>query len=794
MGTLLQDIRYGLRMLGRSPGFTVVVILTLALGIGANTAIFSVVNAVLLRPLPYKNPDQLVAVYDMQPGNMTTPASFPEYLDWREQTQVFQSVAAYMNRSYVLTGAGTPEQIRATGVSASYLPMLGIEPAVGRSLRPAEEPFNGERAVLLSYASWKGRFGGDPSILGKTLVLDARPFTVVGILPEGFLLPNRAELMTGLGIDPKFGVRSLHFLGVNARLRPGLTLAQARKEIQPVAERLRKERASEHGIELFDLKSDITQGARAPLYILLSAVGFVLLIACANIASILLARSVQRKREMAIRATMGAGRLRLVRQLLTESILLGLAGGVCSLLIAKWGLDFLVQRFANRLPRWSGIQIDSHVLFFALGISIFTGMLFGVLPAWESLKVSLYDTLKEGGRWDSGVSSRKRGILVVCEVALSLVLLISAGLLIRSFGQLLRVNKGFDSDRVLTFGVVLPVTQYADGAKQSAFFEQSLDRLKNLPGVEAAGMVNVLPLTGSNVNGDIGIEGQTFPTGSDPMGDKRIVSADYFRAMRIPLVRGRYFSAQDRQGAPPVAIINQAFAQRYFPNEDPIGKRIEFRWDFKGFQEIVGVVGNVRHNTLAEPVHGEVYVSYLQRPDMAFEIVMRTKTDPASLVPAARAQILSIDASQPITDVATMEDVVSQSLTDQRTAMWLLGVFAALALGLTVVGIYGVISYSVTQRTREIGLRMALGAQPSDVLRQILGGGFALAITGVGIGLAAAVVLTRLMAAQLYGVSPRDPVTFAAVALVLIAIAMLACYIPARRAMRVDPMESLRYE
>ena len=794
MQTLWQDIRYGVRMLLKNPGFAAVAVLTLALGIGANTAIFSVVNAVLLRPLPYRNPSQLVSIYDQQPQIGKTPASYPEYLDWRKQSQVFESVAAVTGSSWVLTGQGLPEQISVQRVSASYLPMLGIEPMLGRNIRPEEEEVSGDRVVLLSYPAWKSRFGGDRGVVGKTLELNDQTFTVIGVLPGDFPLQNQAELLAGLRLDPRVAIRGLHFINVYGRLRPGLNLAQAQKELVPLVARLQKEQSTTHGITLFDMKEDLTKGTDAPLYILLGAVGFVLLIGCANVANLLLSRAVKRRREIAIRIAIGAGRWRLVRQLLTESILLGLAGGALSLVIAEWGVETLARVFVDRLPRSSGIRLDTHVLVFAFGISIVTGILFGLVPAWESLKVSIYDTLKEGGRLGGHVSRRKRNVLVVSEIALSLVLSTGAGLLIRSFFQLTHASKGFASDHVLTFSVNLPNTRYAEPQKQATFFQQVLERMKNLPGVASVGIVNQLPLGGGYANGDIGMEGRKYAEGSEPLADKCFVSADYFRTMRIPLVRGRFFSDADTSSAPHVAIINQTFAQKYLPNEDPIGKRIAFGWGTDGFQEIVGIVGDVKHDNLKDTVRPQVCVPYMQRPNDAFQFVLRTTTDPVSLAGVAREQVTAIDSSQPIRGLETMDGVVAKSLTDQRTAMWLLGAFAGLALALTIVGIYGVISYSVNQRSHEIGLRMALGAQPLDVLRQVLVEGMTLAFVGVGIGLVAALVLTRLMASQIYGISARDPLTLALVSLLLTGVALAASYVPARRAMRLDPMVALRYE
>ncbi|MGA7623403.1 MAG: ABC transporter permease [Candidatus Acidiferrales bacterium] len=794
MRSFVQDIRYAARMLIKNRGFTAIVVITLALGIGANTAIFSVVNAVLLRPLSFKDPSQLVTIYDDQPQMGHTNASYPEYLDWREQAQIFANVAAEFNSSYVLTGQGAPEQLRALRISSSYLPMLGVEPILGRNLRPEEELQSGERVVLLSYATWKGRFAADPEIVGRTLDLSDQTFTVIGVLPRDLSIGDTVEIMTGLRLDPSVGIRDMHFLTTNGRLRPGLSLAQARTELQPIAERIEKERATNHGIAMVDMKQSLTSGTTTPLFVLLAAVGFVLLIGCANVANLLLVRAVKRRREMAIRVAVGAGHWRLIRQLLSESVLLGLVGGLFSIAVAQWSIAGLLRIFAHHLPRWSGIKLDTHVLLFAFCTSVLTGILFGLAPAWESLKVSVYDTLKEGARASGQVSQRKRNMLVVSEIALSVVLLTGAGLLIRSFVQLSRVNKGFESDHVLSFTIDLPHDRYPEPARQASFFQQVLERLKNLPGVQAVGMVNFLPLSGSNAIGDVEIEGQTFAKDSGPIANKRFASGDYFRTMHIPLLRGRSFTEADTMTAPHVAMVNQAFARKFFSSQDPIGKQIKFGWTTEGYQQIVGVVGDVKHDSLHEPAQPEVYVPYLQRPAESFQFVVRTNIDPTSLASAVREQVSAVDSNQPIHDLETMDSIVSESLADQRTAMWLLGAFASLALVLTVVGIYGVISYSVSQRSHEIGLRMALGAQPSHVLRKFLAEGLLVTAAGIAVGLTAALFLTQLMASLIYGVSARDPLTLAGVVVVLTAVALLASYIPARRAMRVDPMVALRYE
>jgi putative ABC transport system permease protein len=795
MEKLWQDIRYAFRVIAKSPGFTAAAVLTLALGIGANTAIFSVVNAVLLRPLPYPQPEQIVSVYDVQPNYGNAPMSYPEYADWRDKSQVFQNLAAQGSASVVLSGLGAAEQVRVVRVSASYLPLFGVQPLIGRNIRPEEEPFAGPHAAMITYSFWKTRLGGDSSVLNRTLTLDGSLFPIVGVLPPDYQPLARGNILIGLWLsDATMKQRGLHFLNIYGRLRGGLTVAQARKELVPLAEQMKKDRSTKHEIAVIGLKDDLTQDSGAPLTLMFGAVGFILLIGCANVANLLLARAAGRHREMALRIVLGAGRWRLVRQLLTESTMLALIGGGLGLLVGRWTIAGLVATLGPRLPRSGEVGMDAQVLLFALGVSIVTGIAFGLAPARTLLRTSLTASLGEGGRGGAGAGGRQRSLLVTAEVALAVVLMAGAGLVIRSFSRLLNVQKGFDSDHVLTFAVYLSPVRYKEPVQQTEFFTQLRARIGALPGVESAGMISDLPLTGSGVNGGTDIEGRTFPEGAQPHSDKRITSPGYFRAMHIRILRGREFTDRDVQGSPPVTIINQAFADRYFPNEDPIGKRIAFSWGIDGWQEIIGVAGNIKHESLAGSGHREVYVCYTQRPDSGFTFAVRTKNDPDTMVSAARAALSSIDSGVPMAQVSTLDDVVSRSVRDQRSSVFLLGSLGALALVLTAVGIYGVLAYNVAQQTRELGVRIALGASRGDVLSLVLGRGLRLVAIGAVIGLAASFALTRLMTALLFGVKPTDPATFAGVTLLLFIVAFTACWIPARRATRVDPMVALRYE
>jgi putative ABC transport system permease protein len=794
MGTLLRDVRYGLRILWKNPGFTVISVLTLALGIGANTAIFSVVNALLLQPLPVKQADRLMTVWDTQPGDLRAPASYPEYLDWKERIKTFQELGTFFDTAPSLTGQGEPEQLQAVRVSSGLFPLLGLVPSKGRNFTSEEEKPGAERVAMISEALWKRRFGQRPAVLGTKIVLGGEPHTVVGILPSLHSLGERPDVAVPLRLDTERAPRGLHFLRVVGRLRPGTDLSQARAELESAARQMATDGLSRHGIEIVPLQESMVGETRPALLVLLGAVGFVLLIACANATNLLLARAASRRKEIAIRLAVGASRIRLVRQLLTETLILSVLGGGLGLLVAWWGVDLLVSA-GPQLPRLEEIRIDGFVLAFTAGISLLTGILFGLAPALQSSSTEFQESLKEGGRQSGGGSARLRlrNLLVVSEVALSLVLLIGAGLLIRSFERVLGDKRGFDASRVLAVDLFLSPA-YWEPPKQIAFFSELLSRVESLPGVEAVGVVSHLPLGGNNTNSGMKIEGRTWPEDETPLADDRLVSPGYFRALRIPILKGRAFTEQDREGSPRVAIINESLARRFFPNEDPIGKRIDMNWKSSGWQEIVGVVSDVKHDGLDLPSLPAIYVPFLQASDSGMTLVVRSAGDPLGLVQAVRDEVRQVDRNQPLARVRTMEDVIAESVAPRRFSMSLLSGFAMLALFLAAIGIYGVIAYSVTQRTHEIGIRMALGAGHGDVLRLVVGQGLKPVGMGVALGLIAAWPLTRLLSGLLFQVSATDPWTFAGIPLLLAGVALCACYLPARRAARVDPLTALRFE
>jgi putative ABC transport system permease protein len=795
METLWQDIRYALRTMAKNPGFVAVAVLTLALGIGANTAIFSIVNGVLLRPLPYPHPEQLVLILDIQPNYGEAPMSYPEFADWRSKSQVFQSVAAENNRTYTLSGMGLPEQVRTLRVSASYLSMFGAEPVLGRNFRADEEASTSPRVAIITDSFWRNRFGGDASVLNKTVILDNNIFSIVGVLPRNYQPLQPGDILTPLRFsDSTMNNRGLHFLLIYGRLREGLNISEARKQLGPIAEQIKKDRSSTHGVVITGVKEDLTRGTGTPLALLFGAVGFVLLIGCANVANLLLSKAAGRHREMAVRIALGAGHWRLIRQLLTESTVLSLVGGALGLVVGRFTLTGILALLGPRLPRATEVTMDGSVLLFALAVALMTGIVFGLAPARALLRTSLAASLGEGGRAGLGAGGRQRSVLVVSEVALALVLLVGAGLVLRSFSRLLSVPKGFDADHVLSFNISLPSAKYKTPVQQTEFFTELRHRVGGLPGVDSAGFVTDLPLAGGNTNGGINIEGRTFPRDSGPTAGKRITSPGYFRAMHIPILRGREFTDADVIGAPHVAIVNESFARKYFPNEDPLGKHIGFNWEMDGFQEIIGVVGDVKQGSLARPSDREVYVSYLQRPISGFTVVVRTQTEPGAIVSAIRSTLGSLDAGMPMADVATLDSIVSRSLSDDRANVFLLGSLSALALVLTAIGIYGVLAYTVAQQTRELGVRIALGASGGDVLRLVLGRGLRLVAIGSVLGLAISFGVTRVMSSILFGVTPTDPITFVGVTLLLLAVTFVACWIPARRATRIDPLTALRYE
>ncbi len=813
MRTFLQDMRYGFRMLLKRPGFTVVAVLALALGIGANTAIFSVVNAVLLRPLPFKDPERLVAVWETNPQlgaemRNRNEVALGNFLDWRAQNQVFEQLAALTDANVNLTGVAEPERIQSVVATTNIFQTLGVQPLMGRAFLPEEENVSSPRAVVLSHGLWQRRFGSDPNLVGKTLTLNGNQTTVVGIMPPGFQLqfPRsiQVDMWLPMRIDPAAEAsRKFHYLYVLGRLKPGVSLEQAQGAMSIIAAELQQqypETNADKSAHVVLLHKQLVGNIQSYLYVLFAAVGFVLLIACANVANLLLARVAARHKEVAIRTALGAGRLRLIRQLLTESLMLSFCGGLLGLLIAYWGIDLLLALTPSDVPRLSEIGLHGPVFGWTLLISILTGVLFGLAPAIQATKPDLNEALKESGGRSTGnlQRSRIRNLLVVAEVALALVLLICAGLMIKSFARLQQVSPGFEPRNLLTMNISLPRQKYKEKLQANVFFDQLFQRLRAVPGVEAVGGIDPLPLSDSNSTTGFLVEGGPVLAIADrPEVGQRNVTPDYFQAMRIPVLKGRAFTDQDRENQPRALIVNEALARRYWPGEEVIGKRLGFD-DDAGKQmewwEIVGIVGNVKHERLDAEAKPEVFFPYQQSPHNFMTLVVRTSSDPSSMIATVREQVLAIDRDQPVFDIKTMEQRLSKAVAQSRFLMLLLGVFSALALILAAVGIYGVMAYVVTQRTHEIGIRMALGAQPRDVLRMVVGQGMMLTLIGVAIGLVAAFALTRLMASLLYGVTATDPWTFAGVALVLSAVALLASFIPARRATKVDPMVALRYE
>jgi putative ABC transport system permease protein len=810
MRSLLQDMRYGFRMLLKRPGFTVIAVLALALGIGANTAIFSVVNAVLLKPLPFREPERLVAVWEtnaqleseMRNRNEVALANF---LDWRAQNQVFEQLAALSYASVNLTGVSEPERIQSAVVTTNLFQALGVQPATGRSFLPEEESPASPRVALLSHGLWQRRFGADPQIVGRTLTLNGNQATVVGIMPPGFQLQfptsMQVDMWLPMRIDAAAANRKFHYLYVLGRLKPGVSREQAQAGMKAIAGQLAEqypETNADKGANVVALHKQLVGNVQPYLYVLFGAVGFVLLIACANVANLLLARVAARHKEVAIRIALGAGRFRLIRQLLTESVMLSSLGGLLGMLLAYWGVDLLIALSPSDVPRLNEIGLHGPVFFWTLGVSLLTGVLFGLAPALQASKPDLNESLKESGRSMGGLRrSRLRSLLVVTEVALALVLLTGAGLMIKSFWRLQQVSPGFDANNLLTMNISLPRQKYSEAQQANVFFDQLFQRLRTMPGVEQVGGADPLPLSNSNITTGFLIEGGPILAPADrPEVGERAVTPLYFQTMRIPLLKGRQLSEQDRADAPRVIIINEAMARRFWPGEEVIGKRLGFEDDDgkQSWPEIVGIVGDVKHERLDAEAKPEVYFPYQQHPKNFMSVVVRTTSDPAAMIAAVRQQVLAVDRDQPVFDIKTMNERLSKSVAQSRFIMLLLGLFSVLALLLAAVGIYGVMAYTVAQRTHEIGIRMALGAQTRDVLRMVVGQGMTLALIGVGVGLVAAFVLTRLMSSLLYNVTATDPLTFGAVALVLSTVALFASIIPARRATRVDPMEALRYE
>ena len=810
MNTLLQDLRYGVRMLRRNPVFTAVAIITLALGIGANTAIFSVVNAILLRPLPYKDPDRLAVLWakNEQKGLTERPVSYPNYVDWRDQNQVFEELAAIRPEPLSLTDGGEPERVSGVRVTTNLLSLLGVEPARGRDFLPEEAKPDKALVAVISYGLWQRRYGGDPNLIGRTVTLDTKPYTIIGILPAWLKYPGvdapaaGAEIWIPLLPLSSEQNRSFANMRILGRMKAGVSLTEARAKMDVVAKQLEQQYPTDNtnlGIEIIPLQEQLIGRVKLALLILLGAVGLVLTVACVNVANLLLARAAARRTETAIRSALGASRWRLIRQSLTECMILSLAGGVAGLALAYAGVRWLTRLNAGNLPRVEGIGINSEVLVFTLLASLLTGLIFGILPALQSSRLNLIESLKEGRKGTAGGVQNRRWLngLVVAETALALILLTGAGLLTRSFRQVSQTDPGFNPHNVLTLSVPLPLTGYEDQRRQALFYERALERLGALRGVDSAAAVFRLPITGF-ATAIFTAQGKPVPPGTEPNADYRAVSFNYFRAAGIPLLSGREFTEQDKVDSADAVIVNEELARRFFPGEEAVGKRIQLALERTRFREIVGVVGNAKLSGLDAKVDPAVYVPLSQNtwPHAlrTSYLVLRTSVAPNMLAQAIRDEIHSIDPALPITQVRTMEEIIGESLASRRFSMSLLLVFAAVAGVLAAVGIYGVTSYGVTQRTHELGVRVALGAQRSDILKMVIGSGMKLALAGVLIGVAGAAAATRLMAGLLYEVSATDPITFGSVAAALTAVAVIACYVPARRATKVDPMVALRGE
>ena len=806
MGTFWNDVKFGARVLLKSPGFTAVAVLVVALGVGANTAIFSVVNAVLLRPLPFEQPEQLVRVFgtNARRNSFRRPHSFPNFTDLRAQNSSFEAMSAYTGTSGALSTGDAPEQITGVSSTGEIFRVLRTKPALGRLLSPEDERPGGSPSLVISHGLWQRRFGGDPGVVGRHVKLDGRDREIIGVTPAGFgleFVPEPADFWTTLDPGDELGSqRGAIWLESIGRLKDGVSVEQARSEMATVMGRLEQQYQDENagiGTNLVPAHEDLVGDLRPTLLVLLGAVGFVLLIACANVANLLLARATGRGREIAVRVALGAGRVRIVRQLLTESLLLAFAGGLLGLLFATWGVELLAAFIPENVPRFQEAGLDQTVLAFTVAATALTGLLFGLAPALSASRIDLNESLKEGGRsgMDGRGRSRVRSLLIVAEVALSLVLLVGAGLLIKSFVKLRNTDPGFDPRNTVTASLSLASVRYPEEEQIDRFYQQLIERARQLPGVESAAAVSPLPLSGNNMSFSFRVVGQPDPPpGQRQSASARLITPDYFRAMGVPVRAGRVFNERDKKGAPPAIIVNEAFARRYLPGEEPLGKRL--RLGINNLEgEIVGIVGDMRAGSLATEPWPEYYIPHALVPFGDASLVVRTTTsDPAALAPAVRAVVNELDREQPLYDVRTMESLVARSVARQRFSMTLIALFAGLAVVLASVGIFSVMSFLVAQRTHEIGIRMALGAQRSDILRLVVGHGMTLTVAGLVLGLVGSYFLTRLMEGLLYQVSAKDPLVFAAIPVLLASVALAACYVPARRATKVDPMVALRYE
>jgi putative ABC transport system permease protein len=806
MESLLGDIRYALRNLLRRPGFTLIAVVTLAAGIGANTAIFSAIHSLLLNPLPFPELDRVVAIWDKLPskGVMHNEVTVANYLDWQSQTQSFEQLALYRWWNANLTGIDPPERIQGFLVTANYLDALGMKPIMGRNFFAEENQPGKDAVAIITHSLWQRRFGGDPNILNKTITINSVVRTIVGVMPEHFNFPKGGEVYAPLPMTSELmKSRGNHSYYVVGRLKPGASVEGSQAEIDNIMARLDQQFPETNkgwGATVFPIVADTVRLYDTALWVMMAAVGFVLLIACANVANLMLARATGRQREIALRTALGASRWRIVRQLLTESVIVALIGGALGMLIGFWGIDAL--RAANPgdaakfAPGWYQLGINFPVLMFTLGLSVFSGIVFGLAPALQVSKPNLNDSLKEGSRQTSGNSHRLRSSLVVLEVALSLMLLVGAGLLGRSFLSLLKTDPGFNPDNVITMNLVLPVAKYKDEPQRAAFFQDLVQRVKANPGVESAALVSHLPLGGSNASDSYLVEGMPEPApGQEYDGRYRVATPDYFRTMGISLVRGRSFTDQDKAGTTPVVVVNETLARKHWPGEGAIGKRIRFYGPLERapWLEIVGVIRDVKHE-LNIPIEPEYYLPLAQDTWTGMVLVARTSVDPASLAPALRQHVWAIDKDQPVFDVKTMQEVRSSSVALYSFSSVMLGIFAVVALLLASVGIYGVMAFAVTQRTQEIGIRMALGARTADVLKLVVKHGMKLALLGMLIGLGGSWAITRFLEKMLVGVEPTDLLTFSVVSGFLLLAAFVACYLPARRATKVDPLVALRYE
>src|SRR6266540_1740720 len=800
---LFQDLRYGARMLLKNPGFTLIAVLTLALGIGANTSFFSIVNSVLLKPLPYEHPDQLVQLWEAPRVGVRGASSPGAFLDWKEQSTSFESLSLLLNIDLNLTGEGEPDRISGVKMSASGLQILRARPMLGRVFAPDEDQPGREKTIVLTHRLWQRRFGGDTNIVGRSIQLSDQDYTVIGVLPPRFLPWDEPEFIIPSSVAPEdANQRAAHWLNVFGRLKAGLTVEQARAEVNALSARLKPlypPYKKNFVVNIATMQELMTGDIKPTLLMLLGAVGFVLLIACANVANLLLARALARRREMAIRAALGAGRWRVIRQLLTESVLLALIGASLGLLLAFWSVDALSHHTAVSLPRVQEVKLDLRVLGFALCVSLLSGLAFGLAPAVQASNPDLNETLKESGRGVQGSARNNvRNLLIVSEVALALILLIGAGLLLNSFFRLSNVPPGVNPKNALTMQISLPDKKYPNVERRVAFYQQALERIKNIPGIEAAGVTKTMPLAGSSPSIFFSIVDRPGQPESGYLTDFDFCTPGYFQAAGIPLRTGRLFDQSDRPVTARVVLINETLARQYFPNEDPLGKLIHlevFTGKIDEGWEIIGIVGDVRQRGQAQNASTCVY-----RPQ-AFSfggsdghLVIRTTGTPMAMAESVRRAILEVDPAQPVANVRTMEDVLGASVAQRRLIMMLLSGFAGASLLLAAIGLYGVIAYGVSQRTHEIGIRIAMGGQARDVLQLVIGHGMKLALIGVGLGLIGSVALTRLLKTLLYGVSATDPITFTLIALLILCVALLACWIPARRATKVDPMITLRSE